>query len=205
MSTTTTLDIRLGLPADARPAAAALYWEAFSRKAGPVLDGPRRAGFVAESLVPGRVLGAWDGDRLLGVAFLQQGGGAPLDLSLRRLVREFGPVRGLWRGLLARCLASTTPDADELMIDSLAVSGAARGRGVGGALLDAVVGQARARGLRRVRLEVVDTNPRARALYERFGFRAGETVRTPYLRRLMGFGAVTTMRYDVEPEPVSAG
>jgi hypothetical protein len=40
---------------------------------------------------------------------------------------------------------------------------------------------------------VVDTNPRARKLYEREGYVAVRTEATPYLRRMMGFGAVTTM------------
>ena len=48
-----------------------------------------------------------------------------------------------------------------------------------------------------VRLEVVDTNPRARALYEREGYVAVRTERTPYLRRAMGFGEVTTMERRV--------
>ena len=38
---------------------------------------------------------------------------------------------------------------------------------------------------------ILDTNPDARRLYERVGFVAGRTERTPYLRRLFGFGAST--------------
>ena len=45
-----------------------------------------------------------------------------------------------------------------------------RGRGLGGALLRAVLGEARAQGLRRIELEVYDSNRPAVRLYERFGF-----------------------------------
>ncbi|MEV5688969.1 hypothetical protein AB0L68_38320 [Streptomyces sp. NPDC052164] len=38
---------------------------------------------------------------------------------------------------------------------------------------------------------MIDTSPRARALYERRGFTAVRTEHTPYLRGLLGFGAVT--------------
>jgi ribosomal protein S18 acetylase RimI-like enzyme len=57
-------------------------------------------------------------------------------------------------------------DVPELTI---AVRAAHRGRGVGGALLDAVLAQARRRGHRAVSLSVEDGN-RARRLYERAGF-----------------------------------
>lgn len=69
-----------------------------------------------------------------------------------------------------------TPDVDsegtpgELYLDTLAVTGAARGQGLGGRLLDAVAERASAAGLRRVGLLVEDGNPAAR-LYARQGFR----------------------------------
>ena len=47
----------------------------------------------------------------------------------------------------------------------------ARGQGVGGALVDAVVAWARARGCARVLLDVADANPPAIRLYESRGFR----------------------------------
>ena len=47
---------------------------------------------------------------------------------------------------------------------------AARGQGVGTALLKAIIAEGRRRGYAEVRLDVIDTNPRATALYERIGF-----------------------------------
>lgn len=54
---------------------------------------------------------------------------------------------------------------------SLATRREARGRGVGGALLDAVAGQAHRRGCHALRLEVRADNAAAIRLYEKHGYR----------------------------------
>lgn len=56
------------------------------------------------------------------------------------------------------------------IIDGLGVLPAARGRGVGEALVRAAVERARADGAAKVTLRVLGTNPTARRLYERCGF-----------------------------------
>jgi ribosomal protein S18 acetylase RimI-like enzyme len=78
-------------------------------------------------------------------------------------------------------------------MDGNFVDPTARGRGVGTALLDAIVDEARARGYAEVRLDVIDNNPRARTLYERRGFVAGDTQYLGPLKYLFGFSAATTM------------
>jgi ribosomal-protein-alanine N-acetyltransferase len=59
---------------------------------------------------------------------------------------------------------------DEAELANLAVSPAARRRGLGGVLLDAALDEARARGSTVVYLEVRDSNAAARALYLSRGF-----------------------------------
>ncbi|MFC6750508.1 GNAT family N-acetyltransferase [Deinococcus aquaticus] len=59
-------------------------------------------------------------------------------------------------------------------MDTLAVTEAARGQGVGATLLEAAAAQARTLGLSRVGLLVEDGN-RAATLYARVGFRAAGT------------------------------
>jgi GNAT superfamily N-acetyltransferase len=54
---------------------------------------------------------------------------------------------------------------------SMWVSPAARGQGIGQALVEAIVGWARAKGAPRVHLWVAESNHNARLLYERCGFR----------------------------------
>ncbi|MEN1940612.1 GNAT family N-acetyltransferase [Luteimonas sp. MJ246] len=58
-----------------------------------------------------------------------------------------------------------------MLIDELYVEPAARGRGLGGALLAAACDLARGQGAELARLEVNRHNPRAKALYLRHGFR----------------------------------
>lgn len=55
-------------------------------------------------------------------------------------------------------------------IDGLGVLPAARGRGVGRALVEAAVARAREQGATKVTLRVLATNPSAKRLYERCGF-----------------------------------
>ena len=75
-------------------------------------------------------------------------------------------------GLPAQVESEGTPG--ELYVDTLAVTEAARGQGVGATLLEAAAAQARTLGLSRVGLLVEDGN-RAATLYARVGFRAAGT------------------------------
>jgi GNAT superfamily N-acetyltransferase len=63
-------------------------------------------------------------------------------------------------------------DAPDATLVGMFVEPAMRGRGVGGALVEAVVRWARDRGVRRLGLWVTSTNGPALALYQRCGFRS---------------------------------
>jgi GNAT superfamily N-acetyltransferase len=77
---------------------------------------------------------------------------------------DVGMVRGAPPGLVAG------PGSSCASLISMWVAPEQRGKGVGDALVDAVIGWARASGFARLRLEVVDENARAVALYARKGF-----------------------------------
>jgi ribosomal protein S18 acetylase RimI-like enzyme len=64
--------------------------------------------------------------------------------------------------------------APDCWLEDLYVSEAARGSGVGAALVGLTLERARMRGAARVELDVSDANAPALALYERFGFRTGK-------------------------------
>ncbi|MGI5166384.1 GNAT family N-acetyltransferase [Spirillospora sp. CA-253888] len=191
------ITIRRSLPAGAERRAAELYWEAFGRKLGAALNPPEKAvPFIAAHLNADRAVCALMDGRLVGLAGYQVGGRSFTGGTVTDVLREYGWIGGLWRvpllALFERQVAS-----GQLVMDGIAVDGEARGRGLGSLLLEEIAAVAAEHGRREIRLDVIDVNTRARALYERRGFTAVRTVRTPYLRRLMGFGAVTTMRRPV--------
>lgn len=66
--------------------------------------------------------------------------------------------------------AQLLPDATQGDIQTLAVSAAHRGHGVGAALLDALLSRTAAGGATHMMLEVRADNPVAQSLYERRGF-----------------------------------
>jgi GNAT superfamily N-acetyltransferase len=60
----------------------------------------------------------------------------------------------------------------DCLLEDLFIDGAARGAGLGRALVEATLDRARARGCRRAELDVNERNEVAVGLYERFGFSA---------------------------------
>ncbi|MFJ8432091.1 GNAT family N-acetyltransferase [Kitasatospora sp. NPDC094019] len=192
-----TVTVRRGLPAGTEQRAAELYWTAFGRKLGPALNPPDKAvPFIAAHLNADRAVCALLDGQLVGLAGYRQGGRGLTGGSARAVLRAYGHLRGLHR-LLLLGLFERRPGPGELLMDGIAVSPGLRGRGVGSLLIEEVTAVAAERGFREIRLDVIDTNPRARALYERLGFTAVRTEQTPYLRGLLGFGAVTAMRRPV--------
>lgn len=185
--------VRRGIPAGAERRAAELYWDAFGRKLGPALNPPGKAvPFIAAHLNADRAVCALLDGQLVGLAGYQLGGRALTGGSASAVLRAYGLLGGVHR-LLILALFERRPTPGQLVMDGIAVAPDVRGRGVGSLLIEEVAAVAAEQGCREVRLDVIDTNPRARALYERRGFTAVRTERTPYLRRLLGFGAVTTM------------
>ncbi|MEU9979747.1 GNAT family N-acetyltransferase [Streptomyces sp. NPDC050856] len=191
------VSVRRGVPTGAERRVAELYWEAFGRKLGPALNPPDKAvPFIAAHLNADRAVYALLDGQLVGLAGYQLGGRALTGGSASSVLRAYGHLRGLHR-LLLLALFERHPAPGQLAMDGIAVDPDVRGRGIGSLLIEEVAVVAAEQGCREIRLDVVDTNPRARALYERRGFTAGRTERTPFLRGLLGFGAVTTMRRAV--------
>ncbi|MFJ9343068.1 GNAT family N-acetyltransferase [Streptomyces sp. NPDC101733] len=189
--------VRRGLPAGAERRAAELYWDAFGRKLGPALNPREKAvPFIAAHLNADRAVCAFLDGQLVGLAGYQLGGRALTGGSASAVLRAYGHVRGLHR-LLILALFERHPTPGQLVMDGIAVDPGMRGRGVGSLLIEEVAAVAAEQHCREIRLDVIDTNPRARALYERRGFTPAGTERTPCLRGLLAFGAVTTMRRAV--------
>ena len=62
--------------------------------------------------------------------------------------------------------------SDDCWLEDLFVSEAARGKGVGAALVEAAIERARVRGCRRIELDTAEDNESALRLYTRLGFSA---------------------------------
>lgn len=118
------------------------------------------AGSVAASV--GRLMGDPGTEYLLGAA-----GGPPAGVCQLRF------RYGVW------CAA------EDCHLEDLYVADAARGSGLGRALVQAALDRAAARGCRRVELDCNEANPRAFALYGRMGFVSGggDGARDVLLRR----------------------
>lgn len=183
-----------GFPEAQRAQAARLYWEAFGGKLGAVLGPEKRAlAFLSSVLRADHCFGALDDEgRLIGVAGFKSPQGAFAGGGFQRLRAAYGLPGALWRSLALWALAHEV-DNHRFLIDGIAVTRAARGKGLGHALIEALCAEARARGYDAIRLEVIDTNWRARALYEREGFVATRTEKLGLLSPLFGFRAATTM------------
>ncbi|MFC8582985.1 GNAT family N-acetyltransferase [Streptomyces sp. NPDC057217] len=197
------ITIRRVVPRQTEEQVAALYWEAFGRKLGPALGPPEHGrAFIARHLHHDRAAVALThgGSRVVGVAGYRLSGRGLTGGGIRDVLSAYGLWRGIPR-LAMLALLDRTPGPGELVMDGIAVDPAHRSAGIGGLLLAEIATIAAEQGCRRVRLDVIDANPRARALYERHGFTAVRTERTPYLRGLMGFGAVTTMHRAVPAHP----
>ncbi|GGB40752.1 molybdopterin-guanine dinucleotide biosynthesis protein MobC [Roseibium aquae] len=194
--------IQRGFSEAHRDDTAVLFWQAFSGKLGKILAPHDRAlEWLRRILDPAFAISAVDesGD-LLGLAGFKTSEGALAGGSLADLAGVYGWTGALWRGAL---LSVTDRDVnpDLLLMDGIFVADHARGRGVGTALLDAIVEEARKRGKSGVRLDVIDTNPRAQALYERRGFVGVSTEETGIFAGLFGFCSALRMERRFAQSP----
>lgn len=194
------MKIEAGFTAQERPQIAEMYWAAFGQKLGRVMGPAKRAeAFISDVLDPTHGLCARDDSgALLGVVGFKTFKGALVGGAWRDLARHYGWLGSTWR-LAFLALLERDTENERFLMDGIFVTEAAQGRGVGTALLAAIVREAGLRGYSEIRLDVIDTNPRARALYEREGFVAGGTQNLGPLRHIFGFGSATSMIKQIKP------
>lgn len=189
-----TVVLRRGLPETQRTEAAALYWEAFEAKLGPLLGPPDRGQRFLERVIdPVFAVSAVAPDGTLsGICGFKTQQGAFAGGSFADLGASYGVLGALWRAPLLSFL-ERDPVPGQLLMDGICVDARARGQGVGSALIGEIVEVARDLGLSEVRLDVIDSNSRAMRLYERLGFELAEWYDLGPFGRLFGFRRAATM------------
>jgi ribosomal protein S18 acetylase RimI-like enzyme len=202
--------IEQGLPDGLRDQAVEIFEDAFgSKMRTAVRDREQRMAFMRRAYVARNCLVARRGDSLLGMAGLSTKGpphagglmGGSWDVRpYRDLLGWVGAMWAVWGSRMA----DHRPKADEVYVDGIAVSSAARGLGIGTRLLEATTAIARDEGKAFVRLDVIDTNPRAQALYERLGYKVTKVQSFRYKERWVGFGGMISMELRVPDEDAAA-
>lgn len=183
-----------GLPEPYRAAAADLYWQAFGGKLAPVMGPPARAqSYLRRVMRLDQCFAIMQDNLLLGIVGLHTETGTFAGGTARDFAAIYGPLRGLWRLKLLTLVGNKDPDIGALMIDGFSVQAAARGKGIGAALIDAVFFYARAQGFDAVQLDVVGSNWRAREFYKRHGFIVQSQRKIGLLRFIFGFDSTVRM------------
>ncbi len=151
--------IQVGVPEALRQHAADLYMEAFRPKLTPIL-GIEAAGraLLAQGLSLDSGIAAIQEGQLIGIAGVHDGKHHFANIRPFDLIQTFGWRSGIQRIGLGMLLERTAAP-EELLMDGIAVAAPWRSKGVGSALLKAVLSFAREHEYRMVRLEVVNTNP----------------------------------------------
>lgn len=188
------MHVSLGLPDHLKSQAAGLYWQAFGGKLGRVMGPePRAHAFLVRVMRADHCFCAVSEEgRLLGIAGFKSPQGSFAGGDAQDMQAVYGRIGAAWRGGLLGLLQSDT-DNNRFLIDGLCVAPDQRGRGIGSALMAALMAEGIARGYPAIRLEVIDTNIRARALYERLGFAAFRSETLGPLRHVFGFSRAVTM------------
>lgn len=195
-----------GLPEALTDQAADLYEHAFGRKTGLIIpDAAKRKAFFLSVIDTRMCVCAVHENTLLGLAGYQDaeasftGGMLGRGLSFSRVHKFLDPLPAL-RACLVSLLFLRKPGPGEIILDGIAVIPECRGAGVGGTILREVVNIAGRNGFQSVRLDVIDTNPKAHKFYLREGFQPVAVNRFEFLRGFLGFGATTTMKYQLLPD-----
>lgn len=188
------MQIQAGIPNGAEADAAALYWDAFGQKLGAAMGPDAKAiHFIERVLDPSHAISAVGNDgTLLGIVGFKTIDGALVGGGYSDLAAVYGHFGALWRaGVLS--LLERDVENKRFLMDGIFVAQTARGKGIGSALLTAIMQEGRNRGYTELRLDVIDSNPRAKALYERHGFTAHDTTHLGPLRHIFKFRTATTM------------
>ncbi|WOO41635.1 GNAT family N-acetyltransferase [Rubellicoccus peritrichatus] len=188
----------LGIPEANREEAVMLYDEAFGQKFSlAIRSANKRIELLSRSFCLDCAIAAISKGTLLGLAGFSTGESSLTGgITYKRLLDTLGFFKGNWATFVFS-LYERKPVPKELLMDGIAVRSDARGKGIGGRLLNELKAYAASQAFDSIRLDVIDTNPGARKLYERNGFIATKSESYESLRWLLGFGGSTTLIHTI--------
>lgn len=191
------VEIQSGILESQKMKVAEIIYEALGTKLTPIF-GPKEQGIplFSKYLCDERIIVALDNDAIVGVMGVQYKGKDFIDISFWQLLR-----RVKWRiltFLFVNIVYFSDVPSDEILVSVLAVDSAARGKGIGSALMRYIIDFARSHQYDRVFLYVVDTDKEAKVFYEKIGL-TEEKARTlifPW-SRIFEFNIVYEMVYTL--------
>lgn len=144
-----------GFQPDQRDIAIRLFWEAFKGKLHPIMKPERKAlRFLNLVVDPAHAISAISSDdTLIDVAGFKTENGAFVGGELKELCTTYGTIGGFWRSLVLSILERPL-NPGTLLMDGIFVGEAARGQGVGSALLSAIKEKASVCGCSKVRFQI---------------------------------------------------
>ena len=145
-----------------------------------------------DSIDTASCLSALSDGNLLGILTFQTAGQEFYHLKPAAVFTRFWPLRAI-RVLLNLVLLAESAGPGEFIVDSLAVSPASRGMGIGTSLMERAEEKARSMGKGTMSLGVVGENVGAIRLYERLGFKTTQTWRGLWLEFAIGSKEVHRM------------
>ena len=189
------LVVSSGAPKDQETTVARIIYEAFENKFRNIFGSRDKSIYmIAKYLRNDRTVVALHEGVVVGVAGLEFERKGFVDMSFWQVLQELG--FGVFRVMLLGWIFYRRVKEKELLLETLAVEGSMRGKGIGSHLLKFIIDFADSRGYERVRLSVIDTNEKARRLFERIGFRKVKAYRIIFpWNKIFGFNRSTEMIY----------
>ncbi|MBO8167486.1 MAG: GNAT family N-acetyltransferase, partial [Kosmotoga sp.] len=159
------ITISFGIEEEERSSVSEILYEAFSEKFKPVFGSKEKSLRVfSRYLDVSNILVARDKGEVVGVAGLKYDNVNWITLNLFDAIQEFG--FSIFRVAVVGLPLVATRLKGDLLLDVLAVSAKARGKGIGTKMLRYLLSFGKEKKLKKIRLYVIHTNEGAKRLYE---------------------------------------
>lgn len=190
-------NISFGIKENERRKVSEILYEAFSEKFKPVFGSRKKSLRIFSRYINApSILVARKRGEIVGVAGLKYNHVNWLKLSFFDAIREFRfPI---FRVAITGFPLMASRLKGDLLLDVIAVSPEARGKGIGTKMLRFLLSFGKQRGLEKIRLYVICHNKGAKVLYEKIGFTTVRLHKIPrFWRNVFGFNGYFEMEINL--------